>query len=62
VQFRNVSFAERYEPIPGERQVFEQVRNMLLVARQAIEGLSDHNLELAGPGILQQCLIGSPQT
>ena len=61
MQFPDLAFSQRDQANIYEAQDLEQARHMLLISREAIQGFCHHNLEQAGPRILQQLLISRPK-
>ena len=61
MKFPDLAFSQGDQANVGEAQDLEQARHMLLISREAIQGLCHHNLEQAGSRILQQFLVARPK-
>ena len=62
MQFADLAFGQREQPHPGEPQPLQESGDVFLVARQAVEGLGDDDVELAAPGIFEQGLVCRTQS
>jgi len=57
MQFADLALGHRDQPHAGEAQALQQPGNVLLVARQPVQGLGDDYIELTAPDIFEQRLI-----
>jgi len=60
VQFGDLALCQGDDPDPGELHPFEQSSDILLVARQTVQGLSDDDVAGGVPRVLDQSLISRP--
>jgi hypothetical protein len=61
MQLADLALGQRDDADPGERQALVERRHILLIARQAVEGRGDDDIELAIAGVGEQALIAGPQ-
>jgi hypothetical protein len=54
VKLGDLALAHRHQPDAGEAEALEDAGDVLLVARQPVERLGDHQLEALGAGVLEQ--------
>ncbi len=61
MKLADLSFGQRHDGNAGELQILEQRRHIGLVARDAVQRLGQHHVELARLRVLQQRLDAGPQ-
>jgi len=61
MQFTDLAFRQSHQSYAGEAKLLVQAGNVLLIAREAVEGLGDKNLKAACPGIFEHLLIAGAQ-
>ena len=60
MQLGDLALGKGDDPDPGELHPLEQSGDILLIARQTVQGLSDDDVEGAAPRVLDQRLIPRP--
>ena len=61
MKFGDFAFGQGDDLHAGETQMLEQRRHIGLIARDAVQGLGEHNVEPAALGVLQQRLDTRPE-
>ena len=60
MEFADLALGQGYHGDTREAEVLVEPSDVLLVARQPIEGLGDHDIEAAGARVLYQLLVARP--
>src|SRR5262249_43605042 len=61
MELADLALGQGHDPDTVEAELLVEASDILLVAREPVEGLGDDQVEAAGTGVLQELLVPRPQ-